>query len=294
MLSENEVWRFDASYFLREDIRRLRMLIALDHTRLGDECYVTDGIHTSIDFEEGSGIKVISAKHPKDGFLDLRIVEEISAASHEANPRTALKAGDVILSTVGTIGNAAVVQSEVLPANSDRHVAIIRVRDKNRPIFPEYISVFLNSSYGRMQSIRETTGNVQPNLFLEKIRDLKIPRFSEQFEGQIEACSIHSIALRREASGSLEIAESNLVAALGLADWTPPEPLAYAARAVDVFASGRFDAQYFMPAKEQVKQSLAALPGQLLSKRVDSIRDQWLPDRALPTMRVRMSQPIGS
>lgn len=42
-----------------------------------------------------------------------------------------------------------------------------------------------------------------------------------------------------------------------------------------------------MPAKEQVRQSLAALPGQLLSDRVDSIREQWLPDRAGPEMLVR-------
>lgn len=82
-------------------------------------------------------------------------------------------------------------------------------------------------------------------------------------------------------------AEAVMLAAFGLADWTPPEPLAYSARASDVFASGRFDAQYFMPAKEQVKSSLAVLPGQLLSDRVDSIRDQWVPDRAPPTMRVR-------
>jgi hypothetical protein len=82
-------------------------------------------------------------------------------------------------------------------------------------------------------------------------------------------------------------AEGTLLDLLGLANWTPPEPLAYTARASDVFASGRIDAQYFMPAKEQVKLSLAALPGQLLSDRVDSIRDQWVPDRAPPTMRVR-------
>ncbi len=33
--------------------------------------------------------------------------------------------------------------------------------------------------------------------------------------------------------------------------------------------------------------SLATLPGQLLSDRVDSIREQWLPDRAAPEMLVR-------
>lgn len=286
-LNENDVWRLDASYFLKDDIHRLHHLMALDHVRIGDKCYVTDGIHTSIDFDEGSGIKVISAKHPKDGFLDLRLVEEISAKSHEANPRTALRANDVVLSTVGTIGNAAVVRPEALPANSDRHVAIIRTLATERPISPEYLSVFLNCSYGRMQAIRETTGNVQPNLFLVKVRDLKIARFSEAFEKRIHAWSVRSLGAHQDAGTATDDAERVLLKALGLADWTPPEPLAYAARAADVFASGRFDAQYFMPAKEQVRQSLLALTGQLLSDRVACIREQWVPDRAPPTMRVR-------
>ena len=42
-----------------------------------------------------------------------------------------------------------------------------------------------------------------------------------------------------------------------------------------------------MPAKEQVRRSLAALPGLALGDRVDSIRDMFVPDREPATMRVR-------
>ena len=42
-----------------------------------------------------------------------------------------------------------------------------------------------------------------------------------------------------------------------------------------------------MPAKEQVRRSLGASPGRLLSDRVDSIRDQWLPEGAVPGTLVR-------
>jgi len=38
-----------------------------------------------------------------------------------------------------------------------------------------------------------------------------------------------------------------LLAALGLADWTPPEPLSYTAHASDAFAAGRLDARFFAP-----------------------------------------------
>lgn len=288
MRKDNEVERLDSTYFLRSDVERLHRIQSMVHSRIGDICYVTDGIHTSIDFDEGSGIKVISAKHPKDGFLELGSFEEISALSHAANPRTALHAGDVLISTVGTIGNAAVVRSEILPANSDRHVGIMRVLPKaERPISPEYLCAFLIGAYGRMQSLRETTGNVQPNLFLVKIRNLKVVRLSDSFEKQIHFWSLESLTALREADDKQRKVESALTSALGLAEWRPPEPLSYSASAARVRAAGRIDAQYFMPAKEQVKQSLRAMPGRLLSDRVDSIREQFLADRAAAATRVR-------
>lgn len=122
---------------------------------------------------------------------------------------------------------------------------------------------------------------------LAKVREIPIPILSDVFQSRIKSTVNQALSQRRLARSSALEAEQSLLGFLGLANWTVPEPLAYTARAADVFASGRFDAQYFMPAKEQVKLSLAALPGQLLSDRVDSIRDQWVPDRASPTMRVR-------
>lgn len=255
-MTDNEVGRLDSTYFLKDDLERLHRIQAQDHTRIGDLCYVTDGIHTSIDFEEGSGIKVISAKHPKNGFLDLSSVEEISSSSHTMNPRTALRENDVLISTVGTIGNAAVIRNEVLPANSDRHVGIIRTLPLKRPISPEYLSVFLNSTYGRMQSLRETTGNVQPNLFLVKIREMKVVRLSDHAEGRVHEWSLRSLTAFRAAGQAFEQAKSLLLSALDLVDWTPPEPLSYTARAREAFSSGRIDAQYFRPLFADVQTRL--------------------------------------
>lgn len=48
---------------------------------------------------------------------------------------------------------------------------------------------------------------------------------------------------------------------LGLADWTPPEPLSYTACAAEVFASGRIDAQYFRPLFAEVEARLQATGG---------------------------------
>ena len=72
-----------------------------------------------------------------------------------------------------------------------------------------------------------------------------------------------------------------------LVNETPSEPLSYTARACDVFAAGRLDAQYFMPAKEQMRQRLAVMTGANLREYVDSIRDMFILGQAPATMKVR-------
>ena len=288
MLADNAVTRLDSTYFLRDDQILVDEIRAMDWDRLSQLCYVTDGIHTSIDFEDGTGIRVISAKHPKEGFFDLSVGEEISDESHQLNPRTALRINDVIVSTVGTIGNVSVVTSDVLPANSDRHVGIIRPRvDAPRPISSEYLCCYLLSCFGRMQSQRETTGNVQPNLFLDKIRNFMIVRLSKETEQVITSTYLSAKAAKNDAEAKIAQAETALLSALGLAGWTSPEPLSYTARAATALTAARLDAQYFMPSKLEMIAALQAMPGETLGARFKSVRAMFDPAKADPDLLVR-------
>lgn len=129
---------------------------------------VTDGIHASIQFDQNSSINLLSAKAPKDNYFDLSTTGFICAQQHTKNPRTALRLNDVVVSTVGTIGNCAVVNESVLPANSDRHVGIIRIIGNK--VLPHYLSTYLLTKYGKSATVRETAGNVQPNLYIRNIK----------------------------------------------------------------------------------------------------------------------------
>ena len=160
----NKERRFDAEYFSKINIILYEQLSSISTTTIGEIAIVTDGIHTSIDYSEESDINLISATSPRENFFDLSRQVFISSEAHAKNPRTELRIDDVIVSTVGTIGNCAVVRPCVLPANSDRHVGIIRLRHKEYS--PYFLSTFLLTKYGRMQTLRESTGNVQLNLFL--------------------------------------------------------------------------------------------------------------------------------
>lgn len=248
--NDNDVLRCDAEYFGKLVLAAIHKLESIRAVPLTTLATITDGIHTSLPFVDSGTVKVLSAKHPKENYIDLSQYETIDADFHFKNPRTALREDDVLISTVGTIGNAAVVTKDILPANSDRHIGIIRLKDDAPP--PFFLSTFLLSDYGRIQSTRETTGNVQPNLFISKIGRLLIPRFSNAFEKTIADYVSGAYAKRKRASDFLVQAEQTLLRAIGLDTWSVPNALTYTRRSGEAFAAGRLDSQFFAPHVEQL------------------------------------------
>jgi restriction endonuclease S subunit len=250
---DNSDFRLDAEYFSKKNIELNQKLEKTGYKRIDEIAFVTDGIHTSIDYSEESKIKLVSATSPRENYFDFSRNVFISEKVHLQNPRTALKIGDIIISTVGTIGNCAVVKSSDLPANSDRHVGIIRIN--NKQFLSNYVSTFLLSKYGRFQTIRESTGNVQLNLFIYKIKTLKIANLSMNFQNKIE-CIVNSAHSNREKSQSLyRQAEELLLKTIGLLNFKPSKKATNIKSFKKSFlTTGRLDAEYYQPIYERVEK----------------------------------------
>ena len=250
-IKENPEFRLDAEYFSKENIVNLDVLYRIGYKEIGKFCYVTDGIHTSIDYCDNSSVNLFSATTPRENYFDLSRKAFISEKSHNQNPRTALQENDIIISTVGTIGNCAVVDKSVLPANSDRHVGIIRVQDNE--FYPRYISTFLLTKYGKFQTYRESTGNVQLNLFIYRIKTLKIANLSNDFQKIIEDSVLLSDSKRLGAKQLYSQAEQLLLSELGLQNWQPTTENINEKSFKDSFlTTGRLDAEYYQPKYEEI------------------------------------------
>lgn len=244
-LQLNAEFRIDAEYFYKNNLKMQALIKSKPHVAIGDIGFVTDGIHSSIDYDENSGINLISATSPRQNVFNLTRNAYISESAHLANPRTALQENDVILSTVGTIGNCAVVDSSMLPANSDRHVGIIRL---NSTINPYVLSTFLLTKYGRNQTVRETTGNVQPNLFLYKIREILVPTFGDSFQDTLKNVVLNAQALLKKADKIYSNAEQLLESEIGI----DMSAISNGGVAIKSFAesfgtTARLDAEYYQP-----------------------------------------------
>lgn len=250
--------RCDSEFFSKDNLHNEKLLDKLKSIKVDDFAYVTDGIHESIDFDANSRINLISAKAPKKNYFDLRGTGFISKHQHKQNSRTQLCNNDVIVSTVGTIGNCAVVNEDILPANSDRHVGIIRIY-KDSIIKPRYLSSFILSKYGQYQTKRFTTGNVQPNLFIYKLKDIKVPVISHAWQETIESLIFQAERSLRSSKESYLVAEKFLKERLDMKQ-SSNEPVSIKSLSESFNSSGRLDAEYYQSKYEQIEDAIKKIP----------------------------------
>ena len=251
---ENIAFRLDSEYYHPDNLNLYNRLLSIRHKRIGEIAFVTDGIHESISFDQNSEILLISAKAPKENYFETTGLSYISEEQDNKNPRTRLKVDDIVISSVGTIGNCAVVDKSILPANSDRHVGIMRIQ--NNKFKPRFISSFLLSKYGRFQSIREATGNVQLNLFIYKIKEILCPDFTDRFQEKIEYICLTANNYKINSQKKYLESQNLLLSELGLLGWKPKHRLSFVKNYSDTQQAGRFDADYYQPKYDAIVKTL--------------------------------------
>ncbi|WP_313636488.1 restriction endonuclease subunit S [Empedobacter sp.] len=98
----------------------------------------------------------------------------ISKEIHEKElKRSILKSNDILFAIAGaTIGKCAIVSEDILPANTNQALAIIRL---NENINLKYIFNFLQSLEMKKYIEKFNKTSAQPNLNLKQISDFKIP-----------------------------------------------------------------------------------------------------------------------
>ena len=112
------------------------------------------------------------------------IPENIPHISEEANKafsRSILRENDVLFSIAGALGRVALVTNEILPANTNQALAIVRLKEQNR-LSVEYLKYFLMGP--QIQNFVRTIAiqSQQANINLEHVRNFTValPPLGEQ------------------------------------------------------------------------------------------------------------------
>ena len=166
---------------------------------------VTDGEHLTPK-RTAEGIKLLSARNIRDGYIDFENVDYISDAEHERiRKRCDPSQGDILISCSGTIGRVASVDVDE-PFSLVRSAAL--VRPKQSLLRTKFLAHYLRTPALKAQMLRRANASSQANLFQGQIRELPVllPPLSQQdsFVGRVARLE----TLKAAHSASLEELEA--------------------------------------------------------------------------------------
>lgn len=177
---------------------------------------VSDGTHFTPNYVN-EGVKFISVKDVRQSSIDLNNSKFITEQEADfLDKRCKPQKGDILLTKVGTIGLAAVVNIE---ERFQIFVSLALLRPKSN-ITPDYLEIFLNSNIAYLQYDRIVKGAGVPDLHLEDIRKIKIslPSLSKQQQIVDLYQEAYNQKLQKEAEARalLDSIDSYLLGELGI------------------------------------------------------------------------------
>ncbi len=116
-----------------------------------------------------------------DRKLDKTKIVQINEETHQKFKRSQLTENDILFSMAGIyLGKNAIVTKDILPANTNQALAILRLNQKEAN--PNYVSLYL-SQQSMIDFINNMSGqSAQPNVNFEEIKsiEIKLPPLPEQ------------------------------------------------------------------------------------------------------------------
>jgi type I restriction enzyme, S subunit len=132
---------------------------------------VTDGEHQT-PTRASEGIKLLSARNIRDGYIDYDNVDFIPLGEYERiSRRCAPRRGDLLISCSGTIGRVAQVK------RSERFVLVrsaAMIRPKRSLITTSFLEQYLRTPALKAKMLQRANASSQANLFLGQIRELPV------------------------------------------------------------------------------------------------------------------------
>lgn len=278
-LDDNAKARIDAGYFRKHFLLAADAVEAMPHEELGELVEVFRkgifDIKANTYVDPGEGVPFVRIADLRNGLISKATTAWISHSAHAAEEKTLLSYGDIVLSKTAYPAASFVNLSE---CNVSQDTIAVKLSKRARARYCSgYIVAFLNSSFGLPLMERQFQGNVQQHLSLDDGKKLSIPKLGLDLQRRVDSLIRSADKSHDNLTLAMEAADAVLRDALGLANWSPPEPLSYTARFKSAFSSARLDAQYYMPAKAEVLRKLAERRGATLGDRFSSIKDLFDP-----------------
>ena len=262
-ISKN-IFRIDAEHY---KLIYLKVKETLEQHKLMDlSDLVTQTISTghtpsmSKDYFYGGTIKFIKTNNLRDNYIKPYFDHYLSQLGHDNIKRTQLKENDIIVTIIGAtqkiVGRATKIAKNILPANINQNIALIRV-DKEK-INPDFINIYLNSYYGKQYLYYLSRQTEQVNLNCEELGRVQIPIFSNIFQNKIEELVIATHKKLEDSKNEYKQSEELLLKELDLLDFEPSKEKVSIKTFSESFGdSGRLDSEYYQPKYDEIEKNIS-------------------------------------
>ena len=218
------------------------------------------------------GIPMVRPFNLRKGRIDAGEIALVEEAFIEQAGLKTFGRGTLMFARVGDIGAGISLGDKVTISPN------IIAAELDESIDPYFVGVFANTRFGQLQLEAGMKVVAQPTISTDAIRALRIPRLSKLFQRQISEFFHLTVGAQDAGKRLLDDAEMVLLQALGLENWSTPDPLSYIRSSREAFAAGRLDAEYFHPAKTEALVKLRALSNCTVGDCFNSVRELWQPD----------------
>jgi len=250
-LSEiEEAKRFDAGRYrksflkLEKDLKNMTIIRKLRHL-------VVEPVRTGYTprdrdiYQNDTKIHLLKTDNLREGVINFENSDFLAARNLSESDY--LKFKNVIVTICGThynvIGKAAIFLDDYPQSVINQNIAIIKT-DENL-LNPFYLTIFLNSKYGREQLWMLSRQTGQFNLNCKEVEELQIPLLDVDFQQEIETLAKDSFELIEKTKSLYSQAEKLLLEKLGLEGFQEKYELSYTTNLSTVFGVHRIDAEYF-------------------------------------------------
>ncbi len=244
--------RFDAEFFRPDYLKVQKQLEEISSHRL-------------IDFQ-------VEIKHPKeikrnyvdDGVLFLRAQNVrplsidlttnpvyISEEDVERLKDNTLHYKDILITRSGANFGQCAIYLEKRQTIASSHTFIVKSGNLN----PFFITVFLNTKYGRKLIDKGMYGGSQPEIAPYFLYQIPMPVWRD-IQIEIEKTYLRSHDLTQLSKIRYTQAQTLLLSELGLTDWQPKHRLTFVKNYSDMERAERIDADYFQPKYEEIAYAI--------------------------------------
>ena len=178
--------RIDAEYYKKIYLKLESLILSKENDAMGNTAKFLIGpfgsAYDTSNYVDVPDYRYVRGQDVKPFMLNDVEPRYMAQNDFERLKKYALLPNDILVSVVGTLGNACIITEKYLPAIFSCKSSVIRTETVN----PYYLICYLNSKYGHTLLLRNARGAIQQGLNLDDLKTLHIPLFAVKFQQMCE------------------------------------------------------------------------------------------------------------